>query len=108
MNTHPRHWWGEIQVRLGRCRLMRAAGDQEWSELAHAVRSEVNLRCCSAFRRCYRTPSVRECVEFVIQELYSRVGEASVVHHHCESVSGAAHKAKTRSKGHTSNPQSRQ
>jgi tetratricopeptide (TPR) repeat protein len=39
-NTHPRHWWGEIQIRLGRCRLMRAGGDQEWLEQAHAVRSE--------------------------------------------------------------------
>jgi tetratricopeptide (TPR) repeat protein len=33
-NTHPRHWWGEIQVGLARCRLMRAAGNQEWSDLA--------------------------------------------------------------------------
>jgi tetratricopeptide (TPR) repeat protein len=36
-NTHPMHWWGEIQVALARCRLMRAAGSQEWSELAHTV-----------------------------------------------------------------------
>jgi hypothetical protein len=39
-NTHPRHWWGEIQVGLARCRLMRAAGSQEWSELARVVHCE--------------------------------------------------------------------
>jgi tetratricopeptide (TPR) repeat protein len=39
-NTHPRHWWGEIQVGLARCRLMRAADNQEWRELARAVHSE--------------------------------------------------------------------
>jgi hypothetical protein len=39
-NTHPRHWWGEIQVGLARCRLMRAAGNQEWSELARTVHRE--------------------------------------------------------------------
>jgi tetratricopeptide (TPR) repeat protein len=39
-NTHPRHWWGEIQVGLARCRLMRAAGDQEWLELARSVHLE--------------------------------------------------------------------
>ena len=33
-NTHPRHWWGEIQSTLVRCRLMRAAGNQDWPELA--------------------------------------------------------------------------
>lgn len=32
-NTHPRHWWGEIQVGLARRRLMRAVGSQGWSEL---------------------------------------------------------------------------
>ena len=31
-NMHPRHWWGEIQVGLARCRLMRAADNQEWRE----------------------------------------------------------------------------
>ncbi len=39
-NTHPKHWWGEIQVGLSRCRLMRAAGGQEWSELARVVHCE--------------------------------------------------------------------
>ena len=39
-NTHPKHWWGEIQVGLARSRLMRAAGNQEWLELARAVHLE--------------------------------------------------------------------
>jgi tetratricopeptide (TPR) repeat protein len=39
-NTHPKHWWGEIQVGLSRCRLMRMSGSQEWTELARAVHSE--------------------------------------------------------------------
>jgi hypothetical protein len=39
-NTHPRHWWGEIQVGLARCRLMRAAGSQEWLALARFVHRE--------------------------------------------------------------------
>jgi tetratricopeptide (TPR) repeat protein len=39
-NTHPRHWWGEIQVGLARSRLMRATGNQEWLELARAVHLE--------------------------------------------------------------------
>ena len=39
-NTHPMYWWGEIQVGLGRCRLMRAAGSQEWSELARTAHRE--------------------------------------------------------------------
>ena len=39
-NTHPMHWWGEIQVGLARCRLIRAAGSQEWSELARTVHRE--------------------------------------------------------------------
>jgi tetratricopeptide (TPR) repeat protein len=39
-NTHPKHWWGEIQVGLSRCCLMRAAGSQESSNLARAVHSE--------------------------------------------------------------------
>ena len=33
-------WWGEIQVGLARCRLMRAAGSQEWSESARVVHCE--------------------------------------------------------------------
>jgi tetratricopeptide (TPR) repeat protein len=41
-NTHPGHRWGEIQVGLGRCRLMRAAGNPEWSELARAVHREAS------------------------------------------------------------------
>jgi hypothetical protein len=36
-NTHPRHWWGEIQTGLARCRLMRAAGTLEWTETARLV-----------------------------------------------------------------------
>jgi tetratricopeptide (TPR) repeat protein len=39
-NTHPKHWWGEIQVGLSRCRLMRAADDQEWPQLAREIHSE--------------------------------------------------------------------
>jgi tetratricopeptide (TPR) repeat protein len=39
-NTHPKHWWGEIQVGLSRCRLMRMSGSQEWTELARGVHSE--------------------------------------------------------------------
>ena len=39
-NTNPRHWWGEIQVGLARCRLMRTVGSQEWAELARAVHCE--------------------------------------------------------------------
>lgn len=39
-NTHPKHWWGVIQVGLSRCRLMRAADNQEWPELAREVHSE--------------------------------------------------------------------
>ena len=39
-NTHPKHWWGEIQVGLTRCRLMRMSGGQAWTELARAVHSE--------------------------------------------------------------------
>jgi tetratricopeptide (TPR) repeat protein/transcriptional regulator with XRE-family HTH domain len=39
-NTHPKHWWGKIQVGLTRCRLMCAAQKPEWSELARAVYDE--------------------------------------------------------------------
>ena len=39
-NAHPRHWRVEIQVGLARCRLMRAAGSQEWPELARTVHHE--------------------------------------------------------------------
>jgi len=39
-NTHPKHWWGEIQLGLSQCRLMRAAGNREWPELAREVHSE--------------------------------------------------------------------
>jgi ATP/maltotriose-dependent transcriptional regulator MalT len=39
-NTHPRHWWGEIQVGLGRCRLMRTTGNQDWLESARVVHHE--------------------------------------------------------------------
>jgi tetratricopeptide (TPR) repeat protein len=39
-NTHPRHWWGEIQVGLARCRLMHTVRNQEWPDLARAVHSE--------------------------------------------------------------------
>jgi hypothetical protein len=46
-NMHPRHWWGEIQVGLARCRLMRAADNQEWRELARAVHSEAIAADCS-------------------------------------------------------------
>lgn len=36
-NTHPKHWWGEIQVGLAKCRLMRAADKPEWCELLSSV-----------------------------------------------------------------------
>lgn len=39
-NTHPRHWWGDIQVALGRCRLMRNAGDPAWAESARRIQAE--------------------------------------------------------------------
>jgi len=39
-NTHPRHWWGEIHVGLARRLLMRAACNQEWSELARVAHRE--------------------------------------------------------------------
>lgn len=39
-NTHPRHWWGDTQVALGRCRLMRSAGDPAWTECAHRVQAD--------------------------------------------------------------------
>jgi tetratricopeptide (TPR) repeat protein len=39
-NTHPMHWWGEIQLGLARCRLMRATGSQEWTGLARTVHHE--------------------------------------------------------------------
>lgn len=39
-NTHPRHWWGEIQVGLARCRVMRGAGNQEWPEFACVAHRE--------------------------------------------------------------------
>lgn len=39
-NTHPRHWWGEIQVGLGHCRLMRSADEFGWVERARAVYRE--------------------------------------------------------------------
>jgi hypothetical protein len=38
--TVPRHWWGELQVRLIQCRLMRMAGDPSWVELARAIRDD--------------------------------------------------------------------
>jgi len=39
-NTHPRHWWGEIQVALVRSRLMRAGGNLDWPELARMAHRE--------------------------------------------------------------------
>jgi tetratricopeptide (TPR) repeat protein len=39
-NTHPKHWWGEIQVGLSRCRLMRMSGSQESTELARTIRAQ--------------------------------------------------------------------
>jgi tetratricopeptide (TPR) repeat protein len=39
-NTHPKHWWGEIQVGLSRCRLMRMSGSREWTELARTIHAE--------------------------------------------------------------------
>jgi tetratricopeptide (TPR) repeat protein len=39
-NTHPRHWWGDTQVALGRCRFMRSAGDPAWTECAHRVQAD--------------------------------------------------------------------
>lgn len=39
-NTHPRHWWGSIQVELGKIRLMRVANELGWIERARAVQNE--------------------------------------------------------------------
>ncbi|MBV8329002.1 MAG: tetratricopeptide repeat protein [Verrucomicrobia bacterium] len=39
-NTHPKHWWGEIQVGLSRCRLMRMSGSQDWTALARTIHAE--------------------------------------------------------------------
>jgi tetratricopeptide (TPR) repeat protein len=39
-NTHPKHWWGEIQVGLSRCRLMRMSGSQDWKELARTIHAQ--------------------------------------------------------------------
>lgn len=36
-NTHPLHWWGEIQIGLGHARLMRAAGEPGWEERVRAI-----------------------------------------------------------------------
>jgi hypothetical protein len=33
-------WWGEIQVGLSRCRLMRMSGSQDWAELARTTHAE--------------------------------------------------------------------
>lgn len=41
-NTHPKHWWGEIQVGLSRCRLMRISGSKEWTELARTIHAQAN------------------------------------------------------------------
>jgi tetratricopeptide (TPR) repeat protein len=38
--TRPKHWWGEIQISLGRCRIMNAAGEPGWFEVAHAAQCE--------------------------------------------------------------------
>jgi tetratricopeptide (TPR) repeat protein len=38
--TRPKHWWGEIQVGLGRSRLMRSAGEPSWVEVAQATERE--------------------------------------------------------------------
>lgn len=43
-NTHPRHWWGEIQVEIGRVRLMRLGDAAGWKERAEAVQRD----CLSA------------------------------------------------------------
>jgi transcriptional regulator with XRE-family HTH domain/tetratricopeptide (TPR) repeat protein len=32
--TRPKHAWGELQVALGRCRIMRSKGDSTWEKLA--------------------------------------------------------------------------
>ena len=32
--TRPKHAWGDLQVTLGRCRIMRSKGDGAWKELA--------------------------------------------------------------------------
>ena len=38
--TGPRHWWGDVQVGLCRCRLMRFAGESGWAELARTIRDD--------------------------------------------------------------------
>jgi len=32
--TRPKHAWGDLQVTLGRCRIMRSKSDGAWKELA--------------------------------------------------------------------------
>jgi len=39
-STHPRHWWGSIQVELGKIRLMRVTNEIGWIERARAVQNE--------------------------------------------------------------------
>ncbi len=39
-STHPRHWWGSIQVELGKIRLMRVANELGWMERARAVQDD--------------------------------------------------------------------
>lgn len=38
--TRPKHWWGEIQVGLGRCRVVRLAGEPSWVEVAQTTQRE--------------------------------------------------------------------
>ena len=35
--TRPKHAWGDLQVALGRCRIMRSRADSTWKELAGAA-----------------------------------------------------------------------
>jgi transcriptional regulator with XRE-family HTH domain/tetratricopeptide (TPR) repeat protein len=42
-STHPRHWWGSIQVELGKTRLMRVANELGWMDRARAVRNDALL-----------------------------------------------------------------
>ena len=42
-NTHPRHWWGEIQVGFGLARLMQIAGEPNWTEQALVVHREATV-----------------------------------------------------------------
>ena len=76
-STHPRHWWGSIQVELGKIHLMREANELGWMERARAVQNEalsaINRLNCSFDRNKHE---VREAVFFSSRDFAWRLGEA--------------------------------